>query len=46
VFKSKKVRWTRVVECVGETLATYNILMGKHEGKRSFEMDVDQIHLA
>jgi hypothetical protein len=36
VFKSKEVRWASVVECMGEMLIAYNILMGRHEGKRSF----------
>jgi hypothetical protein len=34
VVKSRRMRWVRHVERIGETINAYNILVGKTEGKR------------
>jgi hypothetical protein len=38
VIKSRKIRWTGHVAHTGEMRNTYNILVGKHEGKRSLRI--------
>jgi hypothetical protein len=34
VIKSRRMRWTGHVACMGESRGVYGVLVGKHEGKR------------
>jgi len=37
VIKSRRLRWTRHVTCVGEVRNAYKILIGKAKGKNRFQ---------
>jgi hypothetical protein len=34
MIKSRRMRWTGHVACMGERKGVYRVLVGKHEGKR------------